>query len=177
MGDDAGHIHFENPFVTPLEQRDPARRLRGRLASPVTVWTSGTIEAPVALTISSILIADGDPPFVFGLMNETTDLWESINTSGAFVVHLLEDRDQGLSDEFAGLRPSPGGPFSALAVEGSEWGPVLTQWKNRAFCKLSGSEGAGHQRLVRGEIERIELDDVDSPLVLYRGRYRSLKPR
>jgi hypothetical protein len=31
--------------------------------------------------------------------------------------------------------------------------------------------------LVRGEIERIELDDLDSPLVLYRGRYRSLKPR
>jgi len=177
MGDDAGGVHYENPFVTPVDRRDPARRLRGRLASPVTVWTSGSVDAPVALTMSSILIADGDPPFVLGLLNDTTDLWASINLTGAFVVHLLEEQDDAVSDEFAGLRPSPGGPFSRLDVEDSEWGPVLTHKKNRAFCRLRASEAAGYQHSVKVEIERIELDELDSPLVLFRGRYRNLKPR
>lgn len=177
MADDAGGVHYENPFVTPVDRRDPARRLRGRLASPVTVWTSGSVDAPVALTMSSILIADGDPPFVLGLLNDTTDLWDSITRTGAFVVHLLEEQDHVLSDEFAGLRPSPGGPFSRLEVEDSGWGPVLSQRKNRAFCRLRASEAAGYQHSVRGEIERIELDELDSPLVLFRGRYRGLKPR
>ena len=177
MGDDAGGVHYENPFVTPVDRRDPARRLRGRLVSPVTVWTSGSVDAPVALTMSSVLIADGDPPVVLGLLNDTTDLWECINRTGAFVVHVLKKEDNALSDEFAGLRPSPGGPFSTLDVQQTEWGPVLALRRNRAFCRLRASENAGYQRLVTGEIERVELDDLDSPLVLFRGRYRGLEPR
>ena len=35
-----GRIHSSDPFATPEEERSPVRRLRGRLAAPVTLWTA-----------------------------------------------------------------------------------------------------------------------------------------
>ena len=170
----AGGIHYEDPFATPLEKREPWRRLRGRLAAPVTLWTSGGPDARTGLTISSIVIADGEPPLVLGLMKDTADLFTSIQETGRFVVHVAERDDRTLADRFAGLRPSPGGLFAGEEVEDTEWGPVLTRLVNRASCRLVGEVAAGYQRLVQGAIERIDLDELESPLVLFRGRYRSL---
>ena len=169
-----GGIHYEDPFVTPPERREPWRRLRGRLAAPVTIWTSGGPEAPAGLTISSLLIADGKPPVVLGLMNDTTDLYASIKETGTYVVHVTSQDQRVLADRFAGLRPSPGGIFSGLEVEASEWGPALAEFPNRASCRLVEEHAAGYQRLVTGALERIELDDLSAPLVYFRGRYRSL---
>ena len=172
-----GNIHYENPFVTPLDEREPWRRLRGRLTAPVTVWTSGPPEARAGLTISSLLVADGKPPSVLGLMNDTTDLFAAIKETGAFVVHVLEHPHATLSDEFAGLRPRPGGPFADRPVEDTEYGPVLTSLANRALCRLVDESEAGFQRLVRGTVESIEIAELSSPLVLFRGRYGSLETR
>ncbi len=170
-----GGIHYEDPFATPAEKREPWRRLRGRLAAPVTLWTGGPPEARAGLTISSLVVADGDPPSVLGLMNQTTDLFAAIEETGAFVVHVLEDHDSALADRFAGLRPSPGGLFVDQDVTDSRWGPVLKARTNRAFCRLIDHSPAGYQRLVRGAIERIDVEELASPLVLFRGRYRALK--
>ncbi|MFY1635440.1 flavin reductase family protein [Solwaraspora sp. WMMB335] len=38
-------IHHRDPFTTPEHERSPARRLRGRLAAPVTLWTAGSPSA------------------------------------------------------------------------------------------------------------------------------------
>ena len=46
----------ENPFVAAVEDRDPGRRLRGRLVAPVTVWTASGADGPVGLTVSSVLM-------------------------------------------------------------------------------------------------------------------------
>ena len=170
-----GGIHYEDPFATPAEKREPWRRLRGRLAAPVTLWTSGTPESRAGLTISSLVVADGDPPSVLGLMNDTTDLFAAITETGSFVVHVLERDDRLLADRFAGLRPSPGGLFVDQSVTDSQWGPVLTTIVNRACCRLLDHSLAGYQRLVRGAIERIDVEELHSPLVLFRGRYRVLE--
>ncbi|HWC31792.1 MAG TPA: flavin reductase family protein, partial [Actinomycetota bacterium] len=166
-----GGIHYEDPFATPVEKREPWRRLRGRLASPVTLWTSGSREARTGLTISSVVVADGQPPSVLGLMKDTSDLFASIQESGRFVVHVVERDDRALADRFAGLRPSPGGLFAGEEVEDSEWVPVLTRLVNRAYCRFVSERAAGYQRLVEGTIEQIDLDELESPLVLFRGRY------
>jgi hypothetical protein len=38
-GQEPIRIWRQPPFAVPPERRDPARRLRGRLVAPVTVWT------------------------------------------------------------------------------------------------------------------------------------------
>lgn len=169
-------VHGINPFATPPEHRSIARRLRGRVAMGVAVWTSGRDENRTGLTISSMMVAEGSPSIVLGLMNGTTDLYLAINDTRAFVVHLLGERDRVIADRFAGLRPSPGGLFVGIEMEDGDRGPIMGVFPNRVHCRYLGATRAGYQELVTGEIERIELDDLADPLVYFRGRYRALRP-
>jgi 3-hydroxy-9,10-secoandrosta-1,3,5(10)-triene-9,17-dione monooxygenase reductase component len=169
-----GGVHYENPFVTPPELREPARQLRGRLASPVTIWTSGSAPEPAGLTLSSVVIAEGEPSVICGVLNPTTDLWARIRDTKTFVVHILERRHRSLADAFAGLRPSPGGLFATEPASFSPHGPLLTDIPTRGRCRLVDEVAAGHQRLLKGEIEAIDLAELDEPLIYYRGRYRAL---
>lgn len=176
MNEDIGGVHYEDPFVAPPELREPARRLRGRLTAGVTLWTAGDAEEATGLTMSSVMVAEGRPSIVFGLITDTTSLWDVIHASGAFVVHVLEQEHRLLAERFAGRWPSPGGLFSGIETEPSDWGPVLPSLRNRAYCRYKEATEAGYQHLIRGEIERIELADLPEPLVYYRGRYRHLRP-
>ena len=163
-----------DPFADPPDARAPVRQFRGRLASGVTVWTAGSVEDPSGLTVSSMVV--GEPSTIVGLMNDLTELWDAIQDRGAFVVHILERKDRNLADAFAGLRPSPGGIFAGLDIEDSEWGPILVDIPNRAFCRYLKATEAGYGQLVWGEIGRTETAELDQPLVNYRGRYQSLAP-
>jgi 3-hydroxy-9,10-secoandrosta-1,3,5(10)-triene-9,17-dione monooxygenase reductase component len=170
-----GGIHDEHPFDTPLDQRDPARRFRGRLASPVTVVTAGSGERRTGLTVSSIMVAEGEPSRVYFLVGTTTDLYYVLEQRGKFVVHVLEDRHREMSDVFAGVRPSPGGRFAGLDVEDSDWGPVLSDVTTRAYCTFEGGDEETYFLVAEGVIDELELGDIDDPLAYFRGTYRSLR--
>ena len=167
-------IHGEHPFRTPPELREPVRRLRGRLASPVTIWTSGGEGAYTGLTVSSALVVEGETSSIFGLVGPLTDLWDALEATRTFVVHVLPATEKTLADRFAGLRPSPGGLFADANVSASKWGPVLADLPDRVYCRVTGWTEPGFQRLVAGAIERIEMEELDDPLVYFRGRYRQL---
>jgi flavin reductase (DIM6/NTAB) family NADH-FMN oxidoreductase RutF len=175
MDEPQARIHREHPFVTPSEAREPVRRLRGRLVAPVTIWTSGAPGDYAGLTVSSIFVVEGNPSSIIGLVAPLTDLWDALEKTGTFVVHLLPATEKVLADRFAGLRPSPGGVFTDLDLDQTEWGPVLAGIPDRIFCRVSGWTEPGYQRLVSGSIERIDLGDLDDPLVYFRGRYRKLE--
>jgi 3-hydroxy-9,10-secoandrosta-1,3,5(10)-triene-9,17-dione monooxygenase reductase component len=166
-----------DPFATPPEQRDPARRLRGRLTSPVTVWTAGGPGEATGLTVSSIIVAEGAPPSVGGIINPLSDLWDALQETRAFVVHVLDRTQRDLGERFAGRMPSPGGLFRDLSVEHSDWGPVLTGVANRARCRLTATHEIGYHELVVGTIEAVDTTDFEDPLAYFLGRYRALKPR
>jgi flavin reductase (DIM6/NTAB) family NADH-FMN oxidoreductase RutF len=172
---DQGGVHEEHPFETPDDQRDPARRFRGRLAAPVTIITSGAGEHRTGLTVSSLVVAEGDPSRIYFLLGSTTDLFYGVEETGKFVVHVLEGDDQGLADVFAGLRPSPGGRFAGLEVEETEWGPVLTDIKTRAYCTFEGGDEETFFIVAEGKIDKLELSDIGDPLVYFRGQYRKLQ--
>lgn len=169
-----GFVHHEDPFRPDKGTRAPARRFRGRLVAPVTVCTSGSGADATGLTVASLLVAEGEPSLVIALINDLTDLYERIVASRRFVVHVASQADRVLADRFAGLRPSPGGLFVGTSVEGSPWGPVLADLPNRAFCRLVSTDDVAYQRLVRAEIEKIEVDPLEDPLAYFRGRYRDL---
>jgi flavin reductase (DIM6/NTAB) family NADH-FMN oxidoreductase RutF len=175
MGDLSDQIHSEHPFRTPTDQREPARRLRGRLALPVTIWTARGREGRAGLTVSSVVVAEGRPSALIGLVNDTSDLWAAMGESGRFVVHLLDESNRELAERFAGLRPSPGGLFEGLDMDDGEYGPVLKDVRERAHCTLFDTMDAGYQRLVRGLIRDIELAEMEAPLVYFRGGFRGLR--
>jgi 3-hydroxy-9,10-secoandrosta-1,3,5(10)-triene-9,17-dione monooxygenase reductase component len=166
----------QHPFATPPERRDPARRLRGRLLAPVTVWTAGEPPGGAGLTVSSVLVAEGEPARLLGLIDATSAFWEAMLDSGAFVVHVLATGDRRLAERFGEVRPPIRGAFTGLAVVASPWGPVLAGRRPRAACRLARSTPTGHLELVEGTIEELELHDLDDPLAWLHGGYRTVRP-
>ncbi|HZD00035.1 MAG TPA: flavin reductase family protein [Actinomycetes bacterium] len=177
MTDGQEHIRIggRHPFATPHQRRDPARRLRGRLVAPVTVWTAGRLPGGAGLTVSSLLVAEGQPPRLLGLIDSTSAFWEATRETRAFVVHVLTAADRPLADRFGEIRPPVRGAFDGLEVAGSPWGPVLGGRRPRAACRLAGSAPVGYAELVEGVIEQLELPELEDPLIWLRGAYRSLR--
>lgn len=164
----------DNPFVPPVDERDPARRFRGRLAAPVTIVTSGPASDRAGLTISSLFVVEGEPARVHLVVGPVSDLWDRMAETGLCVVHIAGERHRAMADVFAGLRPNPGGPFAGTAVDDSEWGPVLGELADRAFCRVVDQSEEGWSGVVVAEVDRIELGDDPTPVVHHRGRYRRL---
>jgi flavin reductase (DIM6/NTAB) family NADH-FMN oxidoreductase RutF len=196
-----GWIHGDNPFLPPPHERDPVRRLRGRLAAPVTLWSAGVVaptaagpadnsaadnsaaggpaaHGPVAgrsrraaLPVSAVLVADGDPGLILGLVDGDSELWPVLESTGRFAVSVLRWEHRALADAFAGLMPAPGGPFRLTEWTDTDWGPVPTSVQTWAGCRLLQARPFGWSLAVEAEVEHIELGEESDPLLHRRGRY------
>lgn len=168
-------IHSEHPFVPPEGERDPLRRFRGRLAQAITVCTTGSGRERTGLTVSSLLVADGDPAHVLALVDEDSAFAEALGPGTPFVVNVLGWDDRGLADPFAGTGPAPGGPFTTGEWRDSPYGPVLvsaTAWVGARV--VEEPRQVGWPLLVDGVVEHIEIAADARPLVHLRGRYHAL---
>ena len=170
-------IHSDHPFLPPEHERSPVRRLRGRMPAPVTVWTSaGAVRA--GWTVSSLMIADGDPPQLLGLLDEDSDLADLLLSTRTVAVSLLGWEHRGMADAFAGTAPAPGGPFRMGSWDDTDWGPVLTDGPGWIGARLlpGAPDHAGWGLLIRAAIEHAEVSDASQAPVLahLRGRYLQL---
>ena len=171
---DRDMIHGDNPFTESPDQRDPVRRFRGRLTAPVTIVTAGAEDDRTGLTVSSLVIVEGDPGLTQMVVSPTSELWYVVATSGRFVIHICHRGDRELAQVFAGLRPNPGGVFAGLDISESDHGPVIDRLPNRAYCRYLEQREVGYSGLVTGEIVRVEAANITDPLIYFRGSYRSL---
>lgn len=172
-------IHDSDPFATPDADRSPVRRMRGRLASAVTLWTAGggtgdDRNPPAGLTVSSTVIADGDPGRLLGLVDEESEFWAAVSVTGRFAVATLGPAHRQLADRFAGLFPAPGGLFATGEWTRTGYGPVPADAGAWLGCRLDGSREYGWSLLVEATIEVVEVVGESVPMVYHRGRYRGL---
>ena len=164
-------IHDTHPFLDPESERDPARRFRGRLGGAVTLWTSGADGDRAGLTVSSLMVAGGEPARILALLDPDSDLAESLHRTRRAVVHLLGWRHRDLADAFAGVAPAPGGPFRLGEFEPGEWGPRLADAPAWAAVSLEAEQAVGWSTLVTCVIDDVRLAEDTAPLVHRRGRY------
>lgn len=168
-------IHHTNPFADPPSARDAVRAFRGRLAVGVTLWTVRPENGrPAGLTVSSVLVANGTPPSLLGLLDPLSDLAEVLAESDRFAVSVLASDQMRLSEIFAGQAPAPGGRFAQAGFVDTEWGPVPAGSTTWAGVRLTKLETVGWSLLATGTIESVTVGDDASPLVHYRGRYPRL---
>jgi flavin reductase (DIM6/NTAB) family NADH-FMN oxidoreductase RutF len=164
-------IHTENPFAEPP---DAVRRFRGRLGGAVSLWTAGDGAARVGLTVSSLMVANGDPAAVIGLVDPVSDLYDALLDDGAAVVQLLHADDRDLAEAFGGVAPAPGGPFRSGTWEQTTHGPALVG-RTRALVRFARTEDVGWSRLVVATIEDVVLVGDHDALEHRRGRYRRVR--
>ncbi len=168
-------IHPEHPFQEAPSDRDPVRRLRGRLGGTVTLWTAGGGEvARAGLTVSSRMVATGDPGHALALLDPDSTFAETLARTRTCVMSLLSWEHRNLSDAFAGVGPAPGGAFRLGEWAESRWGPVLRGVSAWAGLRLVEGELplVGWSLLADTVIEHVEIVSENEPLVHLRGRYQ-----
>lgn len=164
-------IHSDHPFAEPESERDPVRRLRGRLGGTVTLWTAGEGRDRAGLTVSSLMVAAGDPGHALGLVDPDSDFADTVQDTGRAVVQLLEWRHRDLAEAFAGQAPAPGGVFTLGTWADTDWGPRLEGASAWAGVILTGTSEVGWSLLLDTTIEHVEIGEEQEPLVHRRGRY------
>jgi len=172
-------IFSSDPFATPAHLRSPVRQARGRLASAVTLWTARHPDrGPAGLTVSSVLVVDGEPGRLLGTLDTESEAWEAIQAVGRFSVAPLTGADRQLADRFAGLLPAPGGLFAGGGWRTTAAGALLPEHLDTWLeCRLDQARPCGWAMLVEAVIERVELGEHADPLLHFRGRYATLPPR
>jgi flavin reductase (DIM6/NTAB) family NADH-FMN oxidoreductase RutF len=152
------------------------RQARARLPAPVTVWTAGDDEW-AGLTVSSLMLAQGEPGQLLGLIGPDTDLADLVERTGAFVVHLLADRPEHrrIAQHFAGTLEA--GP-ELLHIDRSAHGPRLQSAPDQLACRLTSRRPSGWSQLVEATIEDATWATGAPPpraaLLWYRGAFRVL---
>lgn len=170
-------IHSEHPFLPPESDRDPVRRFRGRVAGAVSLWTTGDSTASRAgLTVSSLLVALGQPAHVLALLDPDSEFVDRLRQNSTAVVQLLQWEHQQLADAFAGVSPAPGGAFRLGEWEQFEWGPVLRGGSAWVGVRVVDRPPAdiGWSVLVDTVVEHAAIGPEQAPLVHRRGRYQRL---
>lgn len=165
-------IHSDHPFAGPEGDRDAVRRLRGRLGGTVTLWSTGEGASRAGLTVSSIMVANGDPAHLLALVDPDSDLADAVRETGTAVVQLLEWAHRDLAEAFAGLAPAPGGVFTLGTWTETPWGPLLEDASAWAGVRLEEPpREVGWSLLLDTVIETIVIGEEQHPLVHRRGRY------
>jgi len=164
-------IHTGHPFVEPEGERDPVRRLRGRLGGTVSLWTAGSATDRAGLTVTSWLVAGGEPGRVLALLDPDADLTDVLLETGRGVVQLLRWPHRDLADVFAGVAPAPGGPWRTTAWEATPYGPRLADAQTWALATVESHVDVGWSRLVTCTLDDVVVGEDADPLVHRRGRY------
>lgn len=164
-------IHTTHPFLEPEGDRDPVRRLRGRMGATVSLWTAGTATDRAGLTVSSWLVAGGTPGRVLALLDPDADLTDVLLETGRGVLQLLSWEDRDLADVFAGTAPAPGGPWRLAQWLDTDHGPRLAQASTWATLEVETDVEVGWSRLVTCRLVDVTVGDDGDPLVHRRGRY------
>jgi flavin reductase (DIM6/NTAB) family NADH-FMN oxidoreductase RutF len=165
-------IHSGHPFEDP--SADPVRRLRGRLGGAVTLWTSGELHTPglrAGLTVSSVMVANGEPARLLALVDPDCALRDVLESTGLGVVHLLRWEHRDLAEAFAGQLPAPGGPFRMGEWEQTEHGPRLVSAPTWASVEADSFEAVGWSDLVVARIVGLAVGEDEDALEHRRGRY------
>lgn len=158
-------IHDTHPFADP--DPDPVRRFRGRLTGTVALLTSDR----AGLTVSSLMVANGEPARVLALVDPDSDLADAVERTDRAVVQLLSWSHRDLAEAFAGTAPAPGGPFRMAAFEDTPWGPRLADAHSWAGVRVESAVEVGWSLLLTCVVEEVVVGDDADPLVHRRGRY------
>lgn len=144
----------------------------------MTVWTTHTdATGPAGITVASILVAEGQPAMVLGLIDPLATFADAVVDSGRFVVHVVAEAQAKLADQLAGRSPTALDRFDDLEVSQSPWGPVVQELTSRVYCSVLDATETGESTLIRAAVDEIELSGTPpAPLVYVRGFYRAVRP-
>jgi len=167
-------IHSSHPFADP--EPDEVRRFRGRLGGAVTLWTTGEGGSRAGLTVSSLMVANGETAEVLALVDPDSDFRDALNDGARCVVQVLSWQDRALAEMFAGTAPAPGGAFAHAQWEQTPYGPRLATATTWANVVPVDQRPVGWSVLLTCRVEEVHaLAETEAVLGHRRGRFFRLE--
>ena len=153
--------------------KDEFRRALGRFASGVTVVTARDASGRLhGITVSAFCSVSLEPPLILVCIDKNTGSHYALAETGSFVVNILRQDQQYVSDRFASYLPDK---FEAVGYDlGIDDLPVLEDALANLECRLVNSHDGGDHTIFVGQIEQATIGDGE-PLVYFHGNYRKLE--
>ena len=152
--------------------KEEFRHALGKFASGVTVVTTKDKTGKLfGITVSAFCSVSLEPPLILVCIEKDTGSHHAFGQSGAFVVNILHEDQEEISNRFAS---HPANKFAEISYHlGIEDLPVLDNVLVNLECRLHNSYEGGDHTIFVGEIERATISE-EKPLVYWHGDYRNL---
>lgn len=153
--------------------QDEFRAALGRFASGVTVVTTKDKTGRFhGITVSAFCSVSLEPPLVLVCIDKDTGSHRALEETDSFVVNVLREDQQYLSDRFASFLPDK---FETVEYHlGIDDLPVLEDVLANLECRLLYSHAGGDHTIFVGRIEKSSVRD-GKPLVYFLGNYRKIE--
>lgn len=144
----------------------------GLFATGITIVTTRACNGePVGLTVNSFNSVSLDPPLVLWSLMLGSPSEEAFRAASHYVVHVLGDHQQALSNRFAGSRDQR---FTGLEMrDGLGGAPLIEDCLARFECRNDIQYAGGDHLIFVGRVERFERSAGD-PLIYFGGGYRGI---
>ena len=152
---------------------DPAiafRRTLGMFATGVTVLTTRVAEQVHGMTANAFMSVSVSPPLVLVSIDRRARMGAMMHEGTRFGVSVLEARQKGLSDRFAG-RISDGVPEPTFEIVHET--PLVEGALAHLVARVMRSYWGGDHSLFLGQVEFARYSE-GRPLLFHRGRYERL---
>jgi 3-hydroxy-9,10-secoandrosta-1,3,5(10)-triene-9,17-dione monooxygenase reductase component len=148
------------------------RQVMGRFATGVTIITTrGADGTPYGLTANAVSSISLDPPLVMISIDKRAESFPRFLESKVFVVNVLADGQEALSNAFA---KSGGDKFTGVSYDTNADGvPVLSGTVAAIECHIVATHEAGDHVIHLGEVDRTRVTET-APLLYFQGRYGRL---
>ncbi len=152
--------------------RDEFRAALGHFPSGVTIVTTKDASGRLhGITVSAFSSVSLEPPMILVCIEKTTGSHYALLESEFFVVNVLAEDQEHLSNRFASQIPNK---FEGVAHRpGLGEIPVLADALVTLECRLAYAHEGGDHTIFVGLVEKSEIKD-NNPLVYWHGNYRKL---
>ena len=153
--------------------KDEFRSALGRFASGVTIVTTKDNDGKLhGLTVSAFCSVSMNPPLILICIQKSTPSHFAFEESKAFVVNVLSEHQQNISNHFAAYHEDK---FAGVNYKSGVLDlPVLEDCLVNLECRLKHAYDGGDHTIFVGEIENVILKE-GNPLVYWKGNYRDLE--
>jgi 3-hydroxy-9,10-secoandrosta-1,3,5(10)-triene-9,17-dione monooxygenase reductase component len=150
------------------------RRILGHYPTGVCAITTMTDEGPVGMIVGSFTSVSLNPPLVAFLPDRQSASWPKIETTGHFCVNVLSEQQQHVC---RALSSKTENKFEALSYRLSGGGlPILDGIVAWIECRLFAVHEAGDHYIAIGQVQALNVEPPQAPLIFFQGRYGSFLP-
>lgn len=155
--------------LDPRPAQGSFREALGRFATGVTVVTTEHEGCVHGMTANGFMSVSLDPLLVLVSIARSARMHDLLEASGSYGVSVLSERQQQLSNHFAG-RPDPAREITFDAGAGV---PLLRGALVQVATRVVDARRAGDHTLFIGEVLHFDWHD-GRPLIFHSGGYREL---